>query len=54
MNTARDLTQILEAPHVLNNVVMIDNLQFAQTVCSKISRIQFTQLLTYETTKRYD
>ena len=27
MNTARDLTQIFEAPHVLNNVVMIDNLQ---------------------------
>ena len=33
INTARDLTQILEAPHMLNNVVMIDNLQFAQTVC---------------------
>ena len=28
MNTARDLTQIVEAPHVLNNVVMIDNLQY--------------------------
>ena len=29
INTAKDLTQILEEPLALNNVVMIDNLQFA-------------------------
>ena len=32
MNTARDLTQILEAPYVLNSVVMIDNLQISTCI----------------------